>query len=225
MKVKEVIERFPTYGYRRIAIILGVNQKVIQRIQRLKGWQVKCRPQGFRPRAKALPSVTQRPDERWSTDLTRVWCSRDGWCHLALLIDCCTRELLGWRLSRRGYTKTAEAALQEALINRFGRLGRVTSPLVLRSDNGLVFASRRYTSTVRAYRMTQEFITPYTPEQNGLIERFIRTLKEECIWQHNFTSIAHANAVIHRWITYYNSQRPHQSLGYKSPQQARELVA
>lgn len=216
-KVKAVIEEQPTFGYRRIAFELGENPKVIQRIQQRKGWQVRKRPQGHRPRVKAMPSVASRPNERWSTDLAMVWCGRDRWCHLAVVIDCCTREILGWRLSRRGHAQTAESALEEALITRFGHLGRVSEPLVLRSDNGLVFTSRRYTTTVSAYGLTQEFITPYTPEQNGLVERFIRSLKEECVWRHRFESITHAQQVIGQWLRYYNTRRPHQALGYRTP--------
>ena len=182
VQVKAVIERFPTYGYRRIAVVLGWNRKVVQRICQRRGWQVRKRAKGHRPRARALPSVAAAANQRWATDLAMVWCGRDRWCHLAIVIDCGSREVLGWRLSKRGHAGTAEAALEEALIYRFGHLGRVWQPLVLRSDNGLVFTSRRYTATVRAYGLTQEFITPYTPEQNGLVERFIRSLKEECIW-------------------------------------------
>ena len=50
-------------------------------------------------------------------------------------------------------------------------------PFLLRSDNGLVFTSRSYTALVKSYGLKQEFITPYTPQQNGLVERMIRTLK------------------------------------------------
>jgi len=101
---------------------------------------------------EATPSSAASPDRRWATDLTRLWCGRDGRCHLALVIDCCTRELLGWWLSSRGSASTAEAALEEALIQHFGILGRVcgSAPLVLRSDNGLVFTSRTYTRAVKS---------------------------------------------------------------------------
>ena len=51
---------------------------------------------------------------------------------------------------------------------------------------------------MRAYALQQEFITPYSPEQNGLVERFIRSLKEECAWQYRFKSISHARDVIGR---------------------------
>ncbi len=218
--VKGVIERFPTYGYRRIAAVLGWNRKVVQRICQRRGWQVRKRPKGHRPRARALPSVTSAPDRRWATDLAQVWCGRDRWCTLAVVMDCCTREVLGWGLARSGDPKTAEAALEEALIHRFGALGRLARRIVLRSDNGLVFSSRRYTATVRAYGLEQEFITPYTPEQNGLVERFIRSLKEECIWQYRLESLSHVRQVIGAWIRYYNTERPHQALGYKAPAHA-----
>jgi putative transposase len=98
------------------------------------------------------------------------------------VIDCSTRQLLGWHLSRTGKASTASAALEQALITRFGTLGRVPEPFLLRSDNGLVFASRDYTRLVRSYGLRQEFITPHCPQQNGMVERVIRTLKN-LLWQ------------------------------------------
>ncbi|MBA2781177.1 DDE-type integrase/transposase/recombinase [Billgrantia kenyensis] len=79
--------------------------------------------------------------------LTHVWCGKDRRASLAVIIDCCTREILGWRLSDNGYSKTAEAALEEALMHRFGTLGLIYLPLTRKSDNGLVFSSRHYTAT------------------------------------------------------------------------------
>ncbi|WP_200833056.1 hypothetical protein [Spiribacter sp. SSL99] len=78
----------------------------------IKGWQVRKRPQGFRPRAKALPLVIRQPDERWATESCHVWCGRDRRGALAAVTACCTREILGWRLSSSGATATAEAALE-----------------------------------------------------------------------------------------------------------------
>ncbi|WXS19704.1 DDE-type integrase/transposase/recombinase (plasmid) [Salmonella enterica subsp. enterica serovar Infantis] len=103
------------------------------------------------------------------------------WCALTLVIDCHTREALGWRLSPSGNAKSAEAALEEALITRYGALGRAQDPITLRSDNGLVFTSRHYTRTVYQYGLKQEFIQPHTPQQNGMVERLIRTVKEQCL--------------------------------------------
>ena len=93
---------------------------------------------------------------------------------------------------------------------------------VLRSDNGLIFLSRRFRAACRQYGLSQEYITPYTPEQNGMIERFFRSLKEECVWQHNFESFEDAEVAVRKWIGFYNAERPHQSLGYLSPREYRQ---
>ena len=104
-------------------------------------------------------------------------------------------------------------------------LGRVQTPFLLRSDNGLVFTSRSYTALVKSYGLQQEFITPYTPEQNGMVERVIRTLKEQCAHRHRFESLAHASRVIADWIGFYNHRRTHQALGMKTPAMAYQLAA
>lgn len=67
--------------------------------------------------------------------------------------------------------------------------------------------------------MKQEFITPYTPEQNGMIERWFKSLKMECIWMNNFNSLEEARRRIEDYIEFYNSNRPHRALGMMSPQE------
>jgi putative transposase len=223
--IKAMIEAEPSFGYRTVANLLGFNKNTVQRIFQIKGWQVRKRAVGSRPRIQALPSVATAPDQRWATDLCRIWGGRDGWLTLALVIDCYTRQLLGWQLSRSGKASTAVAALEQALIARYGTLGRVTRPFLLRSDNGLVFTSRNYTRLVRSYGLKQEFITPHCPQQNGMVERVIRTLKEQCAHRHRFESQQHASRVISDWIQFYNHRRPHQALGMKTPAEAYALAA
>jgi putative transposase len=62
-----------------------------------------------------------------------------------------------------------------------------------------------------------------TAEAKGRVERFFRSLKEECVWQHNFGDFAEARTAISKWINWYNAERPHQALGYRSPRQFRAL--
>ena len=202
-----------------------MNKNTVQRIFQLKGWQVRKRATGMRPRVQALASVAGSPNERWATDLCRIWGGRDGWLSLALVIDCYTRELLGWQLSKTGKASTATSALEQALLARFGTLGRVPERFLLRSDNGLVFSSRSYTQLVRSYGLRQEFITPHCPQQNGMVERLIRTLKEQCVHRHRFESVQHASRIIADWILFYNTQRPHQALKMKTPAEAYALAA
>ena len=222
--IKQLIEEEPSFGYRTVAGLLGMNKNTVQRIFQLKGWQVRKRAVGQRPRIQALPSVASAPDERWATDLCRIWGGRDGWLTLALVVDCHTRQLLGWQLLRSGKASTAASALEQALITRYGSLGRVTSPFLLRSDNGLVFISRHYTRLVRSYGLKQEFITPHCPQQNGMVERLIRTLKEQCAHRHRFETQQHAMRVLSDWIQFYNFRRPHQALGMKTPAEAYALA-
>jgi putative transposase len=230
--IRRIIDRFPTFGIRRVWAYLRfrlkqvVNRKTVARIMRLKGWTMNKRPKGGRPRVRASRSATARPDERWATDLALIFCgARDGWCTFVPVLDCCTRQVLGWELAPTARAKTAERALEQALINRFGWTHGAPPGLVIRHDNGLVFGSKLYRRIAHEYHLVQEYITPYTPEQNGLVERFIRSLKEECVWQHRFTSIADARAHIAKWIEWYNAERPHQALGYKTPDERHAALA
>ncbi|HVX56179.1 MAG TPA: integrase core domain-containing protein [Candidatus Saccharimonadales bacterium] len=97
------------------------------------------------------------------------------------------------------------------------------SPFLLRSDNGLVFISRDCIRRVRSYGVRQEFITPHCPQQNGMVERLIRTLKEQCAYRHRFESQPHASRVIGDWSQFYNHRRPHQAQGMKTSAEAYAL--
>jgi len=123
-------------------------------------------------------------------------------------MDCHTRELLGWHLSRSGKATTAASALEHALIARFGTLGKVDEPFLLRSDNGLVFTSRKYTALVKSYGLRQEFITPHCPQQSGMMERLIRSLREQCVHRQRFESLAHATRAIGRLDPVLQPQTP-----------------
>ena len=226
-RIKTLIVQYPTFGYRLLWAMLRkegirVNRKRVYRILKRKRWLVHQRVATPRPRAQRRRSVAPASNVRWAMDLTHINCGRDGWAHLAGVIDCHDRELIGYEFALRGRAREAERALEEACIARFGTLRPEGLTPTVRSDNGLIFQSRRFRAACRDYRLNQEFVTPYTPEQNGLIERFFRTLKEECVWQHQFRSFSEARREIARWIEWYNSERPHQSLGYISPREYRE---
>lgn len=146
--IKALIEEDPSFGYRNVAWPLGFIKNTVQRIFKLQGRQIREQSIGMCLRIQAVPSVAAAPNERWSTDLAWIWTGKDGWASLALVIDCLTRELLGWHLSRTGKATTANAALERELISIFGTLGKVENEILLRSDNGLVFASRHFTAMV-----------------------------------------------------------------------------
>jgi putative transposase len=226
-RIPVLIRRHPTFGYRkRWALLrygdgLVVNLKAVYRILAAKRWFVHQRQVTSRPRVQGRRSIAAASDLRWAIDLTHVYCGEDGWGHLAAIIDCHDREIVGYEFALRGRAREAERALEGACLARFSTLRPNGPTPTVRSDHGLIFTARRLRAALRDYRLRQEFITPHAPEQNGMIERFFRSLKEECVWQHNVASYAEASTAIGRWISWYNEGRPHQALGYLSPQQYR----
>jgi putative transposase len=226
-RIKALIEEFPTFGYRRICALLRkrdkltINRKKVYRLMREQRWMITQREASPKPRVQKSRSRTERSNERWAVDITHIYCGGDGWGHLVAVIDCHDRELVGWEFALRGRAQEAERALEMACLARFGTVRPSGDTPVLRSDTGLVFLSRRFREACTFYRLSQEYITPYTPEQNGLIERFFRSFKEECVWLQNFTSFEEARRAVKAWLEWYNSERPHQALGYLSPHEYR----
>jgi putative transposase len=123
-----------------------------------------------------------------------------------------------------GKASTASSALEHALIARFGTPGRVPKPFLPRSDNGRGFTSRDYTALVRDYGLRQEFITPHCPQQNQMVERVIRALKEQCVHHRRFETLQHASRVIADWIQFYHYPRPHQALKIITPAESFTLA-
>jgi putative transposase len=226
-RIRFLIARHATAGYRLLWALLKrehgvvVSKRTVYRVLKITGWFVHQRQKTPRPRARGLVSRAPRSNERWAMDLTHIACGEDGWAHLAAVIDCHDREIVGVEFALRGRAKEAERAVEEACLRRFGALRPPGPTPTIRSDNGLIFQSRRFRAACKDYRLKQEFITPYTPEQNGMIERFFRTQKEECVWQHNFASFSDARREVLTWIDWYNSRRPHSALGYLSPAEFR----
>lgn len=77
----------------------------------------------------------------------------------------------------------------------------------------------------KRYGFEQEFIQPHTPQQNGLVELFIRTVKAECVNQHNWQTIGDANKGLALWFKFYNENRPHQALQMKTPKMIFQQLA
>ncbi len=227
-QIRAIIETEPVAGLGMIvarvrrAAPRPVNRKRIHRIVKLNGWQVRQRPQGHRPGVQGWVSRATRPNERWAIDTTHLFTQQDGCCHLTAILDCCDRTIVGWRLSRSGVAGVAAAALEEALRDR--RIDPTTQ-LALRSANGLVFGAKAFVQVARRYGITQDYITLYTPEQNGIIERFFLTLKQECVWLHRFESRDHAFRIIAAWLDRYDADRLHSALGHLTPKEYREKLA
>jgi len=226
-RIKRVIEDEPYLGYRMVWAILRsegilVNRKAVQRLMQIKGWQCHRRlRKNCYPRVEIKTSVADRSNERWATDFTCVWTKYDGLIYVNEVVDCGDRGIVGFCISKRCRAEEAVWALEDACLRRFGVLPTGDAGVTVRSDNGLVFASRLYRRLLKSYGLKQEFIHPHTPEQNGVVEAYHKTFKRECVWQNRFATIDEATAVISAWIDHYNRERPHSALGYLTPEEWR----
>lgn len=156
--------------------MLGFNKNTVQRTFQL--WEDASFRGGIRPPIQSLPLMAV-PNKRWANYICRIWAGRNCWATMALVSDCNSHELLGWHLPRSRKSKTPESALEQALIIRFGTLGRLPEPFLLRPDYGLAFTGRSFTVQHKKHGLLQEFIMPHSPEQSGRVERVIRTLTEQ----------------------------------------------
>ena len=174
-----------------------VNRKKIHRILKLNGWQVRQRPQGQRPRVQGWVSRAE-PAERALGDRHHASLLRprrlvppDGDHRLLRPHD---RRLAACR--GPGIAGVAAAALEEALRARQIDAHDAAARAALGQRPRLRRQGLRGGGA--ALRADQEYITPYTPQQNGMIERFFLTLKQECVWLHRFESRDHAFRVVAR---------------------------
>lgn len=114
-------------------------------------------------------------------------------------------------------------ALSTALPDRY--IGRVSAPFLLRTVNGLIFASCSCAALAHGHGLRQEFITPHSPAQNGLVERVIRTLIEQRVHRHRFETLQYVVRVISNWIGFYNHRRLPRSSNMKTPAYSFALAA
>lgn len=155
-KLRRLIERHPTFGYPRLWAMLRreglkVNRKAVYRALRTKNWMVHQRRVTPRLRVRASASRTPHSDVRWAMGVTHINAGIDGWAHLAVVIDCYDREVIGQELALRGSAREAERAVEAACLRRFGMLRSRGPKPVVRSDNGLIFQSRRFRAACRDY--------------------------------------------------------------------------
>jgi putative transposase len=214
------------YGYRRVAWWLKrkkglqVNRKRVLRVMRERGLLVRARRLRARRKKEWGRVEAAEPNQIWQTDMTKIWVGPAvGWAYLVCVIDCCTREIVGWQLSHRCRTEDALAAVEQAVLSRLPA-GSRESNLTLTTDNGTQFTSSRFMETLARLGITHRRTAYHHPEGNSYIERFHRSLKEEEVWAAEYRSLAEGQASIACWIAEYNHDRPHRGVQNRTPHEA-----
>ena len=216
----------PAYGYRRVAWWLHrkegvrVNRKRVLRVMRERGLLVRSRRLRARRQKEWGRVEAPLPNQVWQSDLTKIWAGPTvGWAYLVSVIDCCTREIVGWNLSHRCRTDEALAAVEQAVLGRLPAGSREAS-LTLTTDNGTQFTSSRFMETLGRLGITHRRTAYHHPEGNSYIERFHRSLKEEEVWTAEYRSLEEARDSIGRYLEEYNHDRPHCGVGNRTPHEA-----
>jgi putative transposase len=214
----------PYYGSRRMAAWLAtqghrVNRKRVQRLMRLLGLAaIYQRPNTSKPATahKIYPYLLrglaiERVNQVWCSDITYIPMAK-GFLYLVVIMDWVSRAVLAWRLSNTLDADFCVEALEEAL-SRYGR------PEIFNTDQGSQFTSDDFTGTLKRHGVTISMDGKGRCMDNIFVERLWRSLKYEEVYLNAYATVAEAKAGIGCWLEFYNTERQHQSLGYRTPRQ------
>jgi putative transposase len=211
----------PFYGARKIAAWLkgerhNVNRKRVRRLMQLMGIKaIYRRPRNSKPAPgnKIYPYLLNglkitRPNQVWAADITYIPMAR-GFLYLVAIMDWYSRYVLSWRLSNTLDADFCVEALEEAL-----RKGR---PEVFNTDQGAQFTGRAFTGLLEQQGVKISMDGRGIYRDNLFVERLWRTVKYEEVYLKSYRDGKEARTEIGNYFRFYNTERPHQSLGYRTP--------
>lgn len=219
--IDEQFMKTPFYGRLRMTAHLqrqgySVNHKRVQRLMRLSGIEA-IYP---KPRASIAMAghqkypyllrdvVIVRPNQVWSTDITYIPMAQ-GFMYLVVVLDWYSRYVLSWQLSNTLEGGFCQDALQMALMRE--------KPDIFNSDQGVQFTATAFTTILEQAEIRISMDGRGRAYDNIFIERFWRSLKYEDIYLHRYETVPALTSGVTAYLTLYNNERPHQSLGYRTP--------
>jgi transposase InsO family protein len=162
--------------------------------------------------------VASKADRIWVGDITYLW-TREGWLYLAIVLDTCSRRIVGWSVSESLERELAVSALEKALASR-----RPAPGLVHHTDRGSQYASGDYRDLVEQTGLVFSMSRKGDCWDNAMAESFFKTLKVEL--GSRFPSRQQARRELFEYIEgFYNTRRLHSGIGYRSPAEYERLVA
>jgi putative transposase len=220
--VDEEYTRHPFYGSRKMVVFLktaghSVNRKRVQALMRTMGLAgMAPGPNTSRPHPehKVYPYLlrgvlVRRPNQVWSTDITYIRLAR-GFAYLVAVIDWYSRRVLSWRISNSMEAEFCVDCLEEAL-RRHGR------PEIFNSDQGSQFTSDAFTGVLKREGIAISMDGRGRAFDNIFVERLWRNVKHEDVYLKGYATMIELTVGLAEYFTFYNGERPHQSLGHKTP--------
>lgn len=216
---------FPYAGARLLRRLLrrdgiGVGRRHVRTLMRRMGITAIAPQPGTSRRHPAHPvfpyllrhrTITQ-PNEVWAMDITYIPMAR-GFVYLAAVMDWASRRVLSWRVSITLDSTFCLEAVREALAH-FGR------PAIVNTDQGAQFTSADFTRLLQEHGIAISMDGKGCWKDNIFVERLWRSIKYEEVYLHAYASVSEAKAGIGRYLTQYNSARPHSSLADQTPDEA-----
>jgi putative transposase len=221
-RIDELYLQYPFLGSRRMAAMLSengarVNRKRVQRLMRQMGIAAlgpKPKTSKPAPGHKIYPYLLRdlkikRPNQVWAADITFLPMGR-GFLYFVAVMDWSSRAVLSSRLSNTVDTSFCIEALEEALA-RFGK------PEIFNTDQGSQFTSTAFTDVLKRHEIKISMDGRGRWTDNVFVERLWRSLKHEDIYLKGYADGREAKAGISSWMIFYNTRRPHQALGGRTP--------
>lgn len=220
-EVRDIWERYPFYGYRRITKELRfkgflVNRKRVQRLMLLGGIRA-IYPGPNTSRRNKLHAIypyllrdltINRPNQAWCVDITYLRMGQ-GFMYLVALIDVHSRYVVGWSLSNALDTEFCIDALKNGLLT--------AKPEIINSDQGCQFTSTEWIEFLRGVGIKISMTGKGRCLDNVYIERFWRSFKREEFYLNDYATVNALRQAVSAYIEFYNGKRWHQSLNYKTP--------
>ncbi|WP_246059129.1 IS3 family transposase [Shimia litoralis] len=217
----------PWYGSRQMARYMKRNNhrcgrhrvRRLMRLMRLVPIYQEPNTSKKHPQHKIWPyllrnAIIDRPNQVWCADITYIPMRR-GFLYLVAIMDWYSRKVLAWRLSNSMDADFCVEALKEALANH-------GTPEIFNSDQGSQFTSGAWIDVLMDAKIKISMDGKGAWRDNRMIERLWRSLKYECVYLNAFETGSEMRAGIGKWLTYYNSERPHSTHGVLTPNEAYE---
>lgn len=234
--IDDIHDEFPGYGYRRVTLELKarghvVNHKRVARIMKAHGLHAHRRrrfkpAKGFEADLCVYPNmyrnnIPTEPDRVWVADITYIRVA-SGFVYLAVILDACSRKVIGYALSQQIDTPLALAALNAAYVARQPPAGTC----IHHTDRGCQYASRLYRDALARFGLIGSMSAPANPYNNAQAESFMKTLKVEEVYLAGFETFRDvANRLPYFIEQIYNERRMHSALGYQSPNKFEAQLA
>jgi putative transposase len=222
-RLVELAREKPRFGYRRLAVLLrrsgeAVNHKRVHRVYREAGLSLRRKKRKHCVRVGQPLQMRTAANQEWALDFVHDAVESGRAIRVLSVVDAYTRECLALEVDTSFASRRVTRVLEAIIVER-------RAPQVIRCDNGPELTSRHFLAWCIERKIELVHIQPGRPMQNGQVESFHGKLRDECLRVSWFGNLFEARRKIVAWRNEYNQERPHSSLGYRTPEEFARAAA